>query len=71
MIKWRCDVCGQIRPDDKIDVFVTDISVEYDFPEGRATQNVRHCNDSPFCIEKAKNISFLMEERNGHIRWRR
>jgi len=53
-MKWRCHICGAVRPDEKISVFSSDTSVEHDLPPGTMTQNVRYCNDNPACIDAAK-----------------
>lgn len=53
---WKCHVCGEERPDDKISVLSKAILIG-----GRVCgqQNVRYCNDRPSCVEGAKNIDFL------------
>jgi hypothetical protein len=51
---WRCHICGELRPDDKIRVFRTDISEEHGMPIGTIQQNVRYCEDRPECVIKAQ-----------------
>lgn len=55
MSTWQCHVCGEIRPDERIDVHSTD----RDFGRGViAKQNVRHCNDKQLCIDGARGINW-------------
>jgi hypothetical protein len=53
--RWTCHVCGEERPDDKISVFSTDVTI------GRvqARQNVRYCNDRQACISGATKVDFF------------
>ncbi|GAA4649064.1 hypothetical protein GCM10023116_13380 [Kistimonas scapharcae] len=53
-LEWPCQICKDIRPDDKISVISTDVSSEHGWPEGTMRQNVKYCNDRPDCMEKAK-----------------
>lgn len=56
---WSCHICNKIRPDPKIDVYSTKI----DFGNGViAQQNVRYCNDSLDCTEKAKSFNFRKQK---------
>lgn len=49
---WRCAVCGDRRPDDKINVAYRPLAgLEHMFPETRS--NIGHCNDRPECIDWA------------------
>ena len=57
-LTWKCHICGDTRPDDKISVCTTDTSKKYNLPEGTMQQNVRYCNDRQDCIDKAKTYSF-------------
>lgn len=54
-LTWKCHICGQERPDNKISVNSRDIN------EGMCI-NVRHCNDNPECAEKAKTFSFMKQD---------
>ena len=62
METWKCHVCGEERPDDKISV----LSLLKEIPEtngGTVTFNVRYCNDKPSCIEAASTFSFLKKKK--------
>lgn len=56
---FTCHVCGKTRPNAKISVYHRDTSKEYGLPLGSAHQNIRYCNDSPFCREKAKEVDLM------------
>ena len=59
-ITWTCHICGRIRPDSKINVHTRPIVVNgNNFGE----ENIRYCNDSPSCIEKVGEFSFLKKKR--------
>lgn len=45
MTNWKCEICNEVRPDDKIDVHKYDFSHVNGLPEGTATRNICHCND--------------------------
>lgn len=49
---WRCDVCGEERPDEKISVFKRE-----HYKPVRMTENIKFCNDRPACFEGAKTFS--------------
>jgi hypothetical protein len=53
-LTWKCNVCGDERPDAQISVFVHDLSAENHLPAGTFCYNLRFCNDRADCIEKAK-----------------
>lgn len=57
-LTWVCHVCGDLRPDDKISVYTTDVSEKHGLPSGALKQNVRYCNDRKECIEGAKYVEF-------------
>ena len=53
---WRCHICDQMRPDEKISVLTKPL----DFGNGViADENIRYCNDNPKCFEGAKTFTFL------------
>lgn len=56
---WTCHICGAERPDEKISVYTTDTSADFNLPPGTMKTNVRYCNDNPDCIEAAKTYSFF------------
>jgi hypothetical protein len=58
---WKCDICKKERPDDKIGVHSTDISLKYDLPVGVMQHNVKYCLDDPHCVGEARVFS---HERN-------
>lgn len=54
-LTWKCHVCGDERPDERISV----LSTERIGKSGiRYTENVRYCNDRPACVEGATSVSF-------------
>ncbi len=55
MLGWKCHICKEERPDDKISVHTRPVKVG----SITVTQNVRYCNDRPACIEGAKTFSFF------------
>lgn len=64
---WKCHICGEERPDDKISVVSKPLIINGK-PVGN--QNIRYCNDRPACIEGAKEFSFskAKERRNDGAR---
>lgn len=65
MLTWKCHICNEERPDDKISVLSKPLLVN-GLPCGE--QNIRYCNDRPACLEGAKSFSFIsgyMPERIG------
>lgn len=54
-LTWKCHVCKDERPDDKISVY----SITRTFPNGiKVKTNVRYCNDRPECERGAPNVDF-------------
>ena len=53
-LTWRCDLCGQERPDPLISVHKVDIGPK-NLPPGTVVRNVKYCNDNPRCREGAEN----------------
>lgn len=58
-ITWTCHVCGKERPDALISVHKRDISERFNLPSGTVSENVRYCNDSDECREKAREYRHL------------
>ena len=50
-LTWRCHVCGELRPDDKISVAV---HTRVDGNGIESKQNVRYCNDNGTCEKIAR-----------------
>lgn len=61
-LTWKCHICGEERPDDKISVLSKPLVIN---GEARGQQNIRYCNDRPACVEGAKTFSFFKEGGNG------
>lgn len=61
---WKCHICGEERPDDKISVLSKPLIINGQVVLG-AQQNIRYCNDRPACIEGAKEFSFFKGENDG------
>lgn len=57
---WKCHICGEERPDDKISVLSKPLIIN---GQVCGEQNIRYCNDRPDCIEGAKNFGFFNEDR--------
>ena len=53
---WKCHICGEERPDDKISVLSKPLVIN---GQVCGEQNIRYCNDRPTCIEEAKEFSFF------------
>lgn len=51
---WRCDICGEMRPDALISVYKVDIGPK-NLPAGTMIRNVKFCNDDPACAQAAEN----------------
>lgn len=52
--EWKCQICGKIRPDDKISVVVKPLIIEGMIC---GEQNIKYCNDSIECYQKALNYN--------------
>ena len=50
---WKCHVCGDERPDDKISVYTTTDMVN----RVQIDTNVRYCNDRPACAGGAPAVA--------------
>lgn len=57
-MNWKCHICGDTRPDEKISVHKHDRSAEHGMPAGTWTENVRYCNDRPACESGAREHRF-------------
>jgi hypothetical protein len=57
-LTWKCHICGEERPDDKISVYSTTQEIPGTHG-GTMTFNVRYCNDKPSCAEAAPHFSFF------------
>lgn len=58
---WKCHICGEERPDDKISVLSKPLVIN---GEVCGDQNIRYCNDRVACVEGAKEFSFFKEAGN-------
>ena len=56
-LTWKCHICHEERPDDKISVLSKPIIINGQVVPG-GQQNIRYCNDRPACIEGAEGFSF-------------
>ncbi|MBA7606561.1 hypothetical protein ES703_13711 [subsurface metagenome] len=61
---WKCHICGEERPDDKISVLTKPLVIK-GVPVSGGQENIRYCNDRPACIEGAKDFSFFKSERRN------
>lgn len=57
METWKCHICSDERPDNKISVRSRVVMMGY-IP---VTQNIRYCNDKPSCVEESKTFSLFKE----------
>jgi len=55
---WKCHICGEERPDDKISVVTKPLFINGQVVPG-SQQNIRYCNDRPACVKGAKDFSFF------------
>lgn len=55
-LTWRCDICHEVRPDDKISVVSKPIIIG---DRVCGEQNIKYCNDRPTCIDGAKRFHFF------------
>lgn len=55
-LAWKCDICHETRPDNKISVLSKPIVID---GNECGTQNIKYCNDRESCIELAKDFSFF------------
>jgi hypothetical protein len=51
-LTWRCDACGEVRPDARISVHKVDIGAKHGLPPGTMQHNKKYCNDNADCLEK-------------------
>jgi len=61
-LTWKCHICGEERPDDRISVRTIDRSAEMGLPPGTFQENIRYCNDNAECVERSKTFRFLKEK---------
>ncbi len=62
-LTWTCMVCGDTRPDNRIDVHTEDTSAQYNLPPGTMKVNVRYCIDRAECRLKARDHNLLKKDR--------
>lgn len=62
-LTWRCEACGEIRPDAKISVHKTDIGEACGIEKGLAYRNVNYCNDRSRCLAEAIAIGDKSAQR--------
>ena len=55
-LTWKCHICKEERPDDKISVFKKPLVIN---GMTMGEQNIRYCNDKPECLEVAKGFNFI------------
>jgi hypothetical protein len=56
MFTWTCHICGKERPDNKISVYTKPLIIN---EQKVGDQNIRYCNDSEDCYEKALVFEFM------------
>ena len=62
-LTWRCDICKEERPDDKIDVAYRPLrGLEDQFPDARF--NLKYCNDKTDCKARAHGPGSWPEKEN-------
>lgn len=62
MITWKCHICGETRPDNKISILTKPLAMNSGLNIGE--QNIWYCNDKPECLEGAKKFSFVKLRRS-------
>lgn len=50
--KWKCHVCGEERPNDKISV----LTIPKNMYGMTIEMNVRYCNDRQVCIDRSEHV---------------
>lgn len=53
---WKCHICGDTRPDEKISVLVKPLILN---GKQVGDQNIRYCNDRVSCLRGAEKFSFI------------
>lgn len=53
---WKCHICKEERPDDKISVVSKPLVIN---GQTVGEQNIRYCNDRQECIKGAQTFSFF------------
>lgn len=61
MDTWTCHICGKVRPDDKISVFVKPLIIR---GQQVGDQNIRYCNDNEDCLKGVESFSFIKQENS-------
>lgn len=64
-VHFKCEICGEMRPDALISVCTTDVSKKYGLPEGSAKLHMNYCNDNATCeaaVIKKATISLEINE---------
>lgn len=56
---WTCHICKEDRPDNRISVHRKPMIGLNGVPSRVISENVRHCNDNPDCVRRAKSFSFV------------
>jgi len=64
-IEWRCDICGKMRPDAKINILVK----HHDFKDGLGDvqENLKYCNDDPHCFREIRYFSYIKKEETNRF----
>lgn len=57
---WKCQICGEERPDDKISVMSKPLVID---GQVLGIQNIKYCNDRQNCIEKAGSYSYFKDRK--------
>lgn len=64
LITWKCEICGDTRPDSKISTMKFDLGELLNLPIGVSARNLNFCNDRPKCIYGATHFDFRKEFPN-------
>tara|TARA_Y100000310_G_C20701093_1_gene829964 strand:+ start:6988 stop:7239 length:252 start_codon:yes stop_codon:yes gene_type:complete len=71
-VSWRCQMCNQERPDDKISVHSSDLTKAMglnDMGDDIVTLNTKYCNDNEGCKKKAQrhNEDMIVKLTREHL----
>lgn len=56
METWKCHICGEIKPDNKIAVLSAPLIID---GQVVGEQNIRYCDDNTECIVKAQTFRHI------------
>lgn len=61
MITWKCHICGDERPDNKISILSKALIIN---GQHCGQQNIRYCNDRSACVDGVQTYSFFKTDEH-------